>query len=105
MRNDGENDIFLALDFEIEPPVARHPVLPDSRQATVFFRIQRGVMEIGEEEPQLFFERLAESDWHACMVLVGLLRKAQLHGLGFFAWRLARASRAAIASLALAYGP
>src|SRR5712671_2431433 len=56
--NDGENDIFIALDFEIEAPIPCYPALPYVERLAVFFRVQGRMAAIGEQEAQLFAERL-----------------------------------------------
>jgi hypothetical protein len=52
-------------------------------------------------EAQVLAERLADDDWQPSIVLVGFLRKAQLHVSRFLTGRFARASSAAIAASAL----
>src|ERR1035438_1975506 len=67
--------------------------------------MQGGMTAIDEQEAQLFAERLADDDRQARIVLVGFLRKAQLHVLSFLVCRLTRASSAVIAASAVSYGP
>jgi hypothetical protein len=102
MRDDREDDIFIALDFELKAPIPRYSALPDVEGFAVFFCAQRWMRAVDEQETQLFAERLADNDRQACIVLVGFFSKAQLHFRGFFAWRLARESNAAMAASALA---
>src|SRR6202041_2827671 len=92
------------LDLEIEAPVARHPALPHIERRAVFLYVQGRMGAVEQQEAQLLAERLADDDRQAGIVLVGSLRKPQLHGLSFL-WRFARASSAVIAASAVSYGP
>jgi hypothetical protein len=76
VRNDGQNDILIALDFEVEAPVPRYPALPHVERFAVFFRVQGGVSAVGEQEAQLLSERLADDDRQPGIVLVGSFREA-----------------------------
>src|SRR5437868_4172631 len=105
VRNDGQNDIFIALDFEVKAPVPGHSSLPYVERFAVFLRVQGRMVAIEEQETHLFPERLSNDNRHVPIVLVGFPGEAQLHVLSLLVWRLARASSAAIASSALAYGP
>lgn len=101
MRNDGENYIFVPLDFEVEAPTPRYPALPYIERFAIFFCAQRGMPKIAQQEPQLFAERLADRNRQVRIIPVRPLRKPKLHLPRFFAWPFARDSSEAIASLAL----
>ena len=83
--NDGENDIFIALDLKVEAPVPCYSALPDVERLAVFFRAQGRMPAIGQQETQLLAEGFAYVDRQARIVLVGVLGKAQLHFRRFFA--------------------
>jgi len=102
MRNDGEDDVFIAINLEVEAPVSRHPSR-HTYPASLYFLSHKEGCPIGQQKPKPFAERLPNNDRQARMVPIGLLRKAKFHLLtGFFAWRLARDSNAAIAASAVA---
>jgi hypothetical protein len=63
MGNDGENDIFIALDLEVEAPVARYPALPYVQRFAVFLRLQGRVVAIGELGIAVVWRTLCE--WQA----------------------------------------
>jgi hypothetical protein len=58
LRTYGEDDSLIAIDWEIEAPVSRHPTLPHVPRFEVLFGSQRRVRPTGPSR---------------------LLRKAQLH--------------------------
>jgi hypothetical protein len=99
--DDGENDIFIALDLEIKAPVARYPTLPHIERFAVLLGMQGRMITVLQQEAQLLGEGLSDERRHPRVVLVGLLSEAQLHERRFLAGRFARASSAATASRAL----
>lgn len=48
MGDDGEDDVFLPFNFEVESPVPRHPGLPDVEALAIFLRLQGRMPEIGQ---------------------------------------------------------
>lgn len=81
--SNGEDDVFIALDSEIEASVPRHPALPHVEGFAVFLGAQGRVIAVGEQELQLLAERSTDDGRQTCVILVGPFRKAQLHDRRF----------------------
>jgi hypothetical protein len=57
MRDDVFNSVGIAVDREIEAPVAVYARLPDVLRLVVLLRVQRRVLEVNAQKSQLFCER------------------------------------------------
>ena len=68
MRSDAVQKIGVAFDREVESPITGYASLPEVDGFVVFFSVERRVVEVGEQEADLFLEGLAYCGW-SCSIL------------------------------------
>jgi hypothetical protein len=99
VRNDREDRILVAIDFEIKSPIPIHPRLPKIFGSIELLGTERWMTEIRQQVIELLGKRLTDVGRKPTVVLIGPLRKANPHLRFGFAFT-ARDSNAAIASFA-----